>query len=143
MLTGQLALMAATVFAGAAFYVSVAEHPARMLLDDRAALAQWKPAYTRGAAMQATLAIVGFLLGLAAWWQTGRMIWLIGAGFLIANWPYTLIGIMPTNHKLEATAPDDAGPQTRVLLEKWGTLHAGRTVLGIVAAILFLWATLN
>ena len=74
-----------------------------MQLDDAAALAQWKPAYARGAAMQASLAIVGFLLGLLAWWQSGRWLWLIGALVLVANWPYTLIGIMPTNNTLKAT----------------------------------------
>jgi len=66
MLSAQLALIAATLFAGAALYVSVAEHPARLQLDDRAALTQWKPAYARGAVMQASLAIAGFLLGALA-----------------------------------------------------------------------------
>ena len=45
MLFGLLALITAAIFAGAAIYVSAVEHPARMTLDDRSALAQWKPAY--------------------------------------------------------------------------------------------------
>ncbi len=143
MLTGQLALITAAIFAGAAFYVSAVEHPARMQLDDCAALTQWKPSYERGALMQASLAIIGFLLGLAAWWQTGLWLWLIGAVFLVANWPYTLVCIMPTNRQLKATDPDGAGPQTRILLKKWGTLHAGRTALGIASMLVFLWAALN
>ena len=93
MLAGQAALVVAAVFAGAALYVNIAEQPARLSLDDRALLSEWKPAYKRGFAMQAPLAIVGFLLGLLAWWQTGIWAWLGGAIVLIANWPYTLVVI--------------------------------------------------
>ncbi len=143
MLAGQLALSVAAVFAGAAIYVSIAEQPARLHLDDRSLLAEWKPAYQRGFAMQASLAVIGFLLGALAWWQSDDWRWLLGALILLANWPYTLIVIMPTNKALMAMAPADAGPESRKLIEKWGTLHAGRSALGVIATAVFLWASLN
>ena len=138
MLFGYLALTAAALFTGAAFYVNFAEQPARLTLDDRALLAQWKPAYKRGYMMQATLAIIGFVLGALAWWQTGPVAFLIGALLMLANWPWTLFVILPTNKILMATEPADAGPATRALLIKWNSLHAVRTVLGGLATVAFI-----
>jgi len=140
MMFGLFALITAALFAGAAFYVNFAEQPARLTPDDRALLAQWKPAYKRGYMMQATLAVVGFALGAVAWWSTGRLAFLIGALLMLANWPWTLLAIMPTNNVLMATKPAAAGPATRALLLKWNRLHAVRTVLGALATAAFIFA---
>ena len=86
---------------------------------------------------------MGFLLGLIAWWQTGDWRLLLGAALLIANWPYTLIGIMPTNNRLMEMPLDQAGPESRTLMESWGRLHAVRTALGLLATATFLWASLR
>src|ERR1700676_5191098 len=100
MFVGHLALIAAAIFTGAAFYINFAEQPARLSLDDRSLLAEWKPAYKRGYSMQASLAIAGFLLGVLSWWLTGRLAFVAGALFMIGNWPWTIFIIMPTNKTL-------------------------------------------
>jgi uncharacterized membrane protein len=143
MLAGQLALIAAAIFSGAAVYVNVAEQPARLTLDDRALVTEWKPAYKRGTVMQGPLAVAGCVLGLLAWWQTGIWLWLLGAIFMIANWPYTFLGIMPTNNKLMATDPASADADTRATVERWGRLHAIRTMFGFIATLAFLWGSLR
>ena len=140
MLVGHLALIAAAIFTGAAFYINFAEQPARLSLDDRSLLAEWKPAYKRGYLMQATLAIVGFIFGALSWWLTGRLAFAAGAMLMLANWPWTIFGIMPTNNMLMATEIPDAGANTRVLLVKWNRLHAVRTGLGGLAVVAFLLA---
>jgi Domain of unknown function (DUF1772) len=140
MLIGDLALVSAALFTGAAFYVNFAEQPARLTLDNRSLLAQWKPSYKRGYVMQSTLAIVGFVLGVAAWWQSGILAFLLGAVLMLANWPWTLLGIMPTNRALMATDLTSAGGATRALLVKWNRLHAVRTGLGAAATLSFVWA---
>ena len=142
MFAGQLALIVSAVFSGAAIYINLGEQPARLKLDDRSLLSEWKPAYKRGFAMQASLAVLGFVLGLLAWWQTRDWRWLLGAALLIANWPYTLAVIMTTNSRLMAITPDEAGSESRKLIENWGRLHAVRTALGFLATAAFLWASL-
>ena len=128
-----LALVAAALFTGAAFYVAFAEHPARMQLDDRSALTQWKPAYVRGAIMQASLALVGGLAGVGAWYKWMSVWpWLAGGLFLLAAIAWTFALMWQLNNKLKATPPDQAGPETRAMLIQWAKLHWGRTALGAI-----------
>jgi hypothetical protein len=134
MILTSLALATAAAFAGAAAYVTLSEQPARLALDDVSALREWKPSYAKGLEMQATLALVSGLLGLAAFYLEHRFGALIAGIFMLANWPYTLLFMARTNKALGATAEADAGPQSRMLLEKWGKLHAVRTFLGVAGA---------
>jgi hypothetical protein len=80
---------------------------------------------------------------LIAWWQVSHPGFLVGAIAMIAPWPWTLIGIKPTNDALLATEPDKAGPQTRALVVKWGALHGARTVVSALATVTFLWACMS
>lgn len=139
MIAACMALMVVGAFTGAAFYVSFAEQPARLALDDRALLLEWKLAYRRGFAMQATLALLGFLLGAWAWHLMGKGVFLAGAIVLLANWPWTIFGMMRINKRLMATPADNAGPETRRLLQKWNYLHCVRTLLGFLSALAFLF----
>jgi uncharacterized membrane protein len=143
MIVGLFALTVAAIFSGAAFYVNFAEQPARLHLDDRSLLVEWKPAYKRGSIMQASLAVIGFVLGILAWWQSGVWLWLLGALVLVANWPYTLFLIRPTNNELMAIDPAGAGPYSRELIHKWSKLHAVRTALGLAATLIFVSALLR
>ncbi len=142
-LIAHLAIIAAALFAGAAFYVSFAEQPARMTLDDAAAHAHWGPSYARGKIMQGALAAIGAGLAFYVWWTSLNSLWLVGALLLAANWPFTLLVIMPVNRKLEASASGQGDAGTRALLHRWGRLHAIRSALGAASALVMLAALHN
>ena len=132
MLTASLALCCPRCSVDAALYVSFVEDPARakLVLDKGLRrLAIWQPSYKRGAVMQASLAVVAFLVGAAAWRQSDNWIFALGALFQILPWPWTLLVIMPTNRALLKLTPGQAGPESQALLKRWGRLAAMRTLL--------------
>jgi hypothetical protein len=143
MLLKFVATFAAAMFAGAALYINVAEHPARMELDTRFAAAQWAPSYRRATWMQAPLALLSFAAGLGSWLLGGGFEWAIAAVLIGAVVPFTLIGIMPTNKALLAPGRDLAAAETRTLLEHWAKLHAVRTALSVAATVLYLYLALG
>jgi hypothetical protein len=139
-LSGLLALTVAAVFTGAAFYINVAEQPARLHLDDSALLTEWKSAYKRGFAMQAPLAVAAFVLGAFSWWESRQWLFLIGGVIMLLNWPWTMLAIMPVNNRLMTTEPAAATKDTREMIQHWAVLHFVRTLLGAGATVVFLIA---
>jgi anthrone oxygenase-like protein len=135
-----LAIFCSGLFAGAAAYVSFVEHPARMACGTLLAATEFGPSYRRATVMQAALAAVAFSAGLVAWRISGFAGWLLGACFIGAVIPFTLIVIFPTNKKLLDASLDGGSEEARRLLVKWGRLHAVRTVLGLATFVIFLLA---
>ncbi len=132
-----VAILSATLFGGAAIYINVAEHPARMGCDTKTAATVWAPSYKRATLMQASLAILGFLAGVVTWLLGGGQMWLLGAVLIGLVVPFTLVVIMPTNQRLLEPGRDLASDETRMLLEKWGRLHAVRSVLSLLASFVY------
>jgi hypothetical protein len=134
-----LAIFCCAIFAGAAIYINAVEHPARMSCGVKVALAEWAPSYRRATVMQASLAVLGFGFALLAWLAGAELRYLVAGIVLVAVAPFTLLIIMPTNHRLMALDSDRDLGEAGVLLARWNRLHAVRSVLGAVALAMFLW----
>jgi hypothetical protein len=134
------ALLASAAFAAIAIYINLVEQPSRLLLEDRALLAQWAASYPAGMKIQGALAILAGLSAIGAFYFSRNWLWLIGGVLMLANWPYTLFVIYPVNEALLSMAAGAPAQSARALVEQWGWLHAVRSALGAVATLLFLSA---
>ena len=138
MLPELVASLASGIFFGAALYINLVEHPARMSCGMSLAVTEWRPSYKRGTLMQAPLALMGSVAALIAWWLRGSTAWLIGGLLLLFVVPFTLTVILPTNRLLESQELNSRSEEAARLLRRWGWLHAVRTVLSGVAFFVFL-----
>ena len=134
------AVLASTLFAGAAVYINLVEHPARLSCGTEIAARQWAPSYKRATVMQVSLAIVASLAAIARGLAGGGVFWFAGAALIFGVIPFTAIVVLPTNNRLLAPGRDLASTETRQLLETWGRLHAVRSALSLAASVLFIIA---
>ena len=140
MLLEIFATLAAGLFSGASIYINLVEHPARTQCGTALALAQFAPSYKRATVMQASLAAAGFLLAIGAWILGAGVYWLAGGILLGLIIPFTLIVILPTNRRLLGSALATDSPEAERSLDRWGKLHAVRSVLSFSSFLVFLFA---
>jgi anthrone oxygenase-like protein len=123
---------------GAAIYINLVEHPARVECGIEVALTEFGPSYRRAAALQGALAAIGFLSAIAAWFMGAALWWLIAGSILGLVIPFTLVVIFPTNKKLLDPSLDKNSALASMLLARWAKLHAVRSVLGLIAFLIFI-----
>jgi hypothetical protein len=126
------------IFAGAALYVSLVEHPARLSCGNSVALAEFGPSYRRGAIMQAGLASLASIFGIWIWIANRQIAWILGALPLLFIILFTLVVIFPVNKKLLDPSLDPNSQTARHLLKTWGHLHLVRSVAGLASFLVFL-----
>jgi len=134
-----LATFCCSLFAGASVYINLVEHPARLECGTEIAAGEFPPSYRRAAVMQASLAILGFLSSIVVCLKEAKVGWLVGGVLLVAVVPFTLIVIMPTNKRLLDPSLDKRSERAAQLLSQWGHLHAVRSILSVVALLIFLY----
>jgi uncharacterized membrane protein len=141
MLLEILATLSSGLFAGASVYINLVEHPARMECGNAVAVTEFAPSYQRAAVMQASLAALGLVCATAVWLMGASSWWLVGGVLLGAVIPFTLIAIFPTNKQLLNPSLDKESLLATQLLTRWGRLHAVRSLLSLIAFVVFLWCS--
>lgn len=134
-----LTAFACSMFAGAAVYITLVEHPARMACGIEIAATEFSPSYRRAAVMQASLAMAGFVCSVVAWLTGANAWWLVGGLLLVSVVPFTLVVIMPINKALLDSSLDKRSVRAAQLLSRWGQLHAVRSIMSTLALVLFLY----
>jgi len=124
-------------------YVNFVEQPARLSCGVELAVTEWRPSYKRGAVMQAPLAAIGSVAALLSWWFDRSLAWLVGGLLLLLIIPFTLVVILPTNKRLESQELDLRSEEAGSLLRRWGRLHAVRSILSVMAFVIFLFLLLG
>ena len=137
-----VALFSTALFVGAALYINLVEHPARMECGTALAATEFGPSYRRATRMQASLAIVACLSAFSSWWRSRELAWLVGTILVGSVVPFTLIIMMPTNTRLIDPALNPGSETARQLLVRWARLHAVRTICSLTALLIFLVAAI-
>ena len=132
-----IAIFSCMIFAGAAIYINIAEHPARLECGTELAATVFPPSYNKASVMQAALALVSTISACGVWYLGGTTLWLVGALLIFAVVPFTII--MPTNLKLKSPDLDKTAESTQAMLELWGKLHFVRSVASLIASGIFLY----
>ena len=139
MLFLALATACAGIFFGAAVYINIVEHPARISCGTELAIREFGPSYQRAAVMQGALAAIGCFVGLVGAWMQRDRVAAVAAGLLGLVVPFTLIVIFPTNKQLLDPSLSPSSPTASALLARWNRLHAVRSVLSGAAFALLLY----
>ena len=137
-----IAVFSCLLFTGAALYITLVEHPARIEWGLFVAATEFAPSYKRDTVMQVSLAIASTVAGIASWMFGGTVLWLLGSILIVTVIPFTIFFIMPVNNVLLDKATDRRAESTHNLLVEWGRLHAVRTALSISASVIFLVSAL-
>jgi uncharacterized membrane protein len=133
-----LAIFCFGVFFGAAVYISLVQHPAALETGGEFATRFFAPMYGRASVMQASLAVVGTVASLIAYFLGEGRAWLLAAVLIISVVPFTLIVIDPVNQQLKMIDPST--DRAVELLMLWGRFHWVRTVASGLSFVMCLVA---
>jgi Domain of unknown function (DUF1772) len=137
---GLYAFAVAAAFLGATIYIGLVEQPARLRLNTRAMIQEWKLSNRRGTLVLSGFAVLSAASALVQFRQSGDVRWIIGGATILASWPYAYFVMMPVNVWLFAVQLGKPVSPVRRLMRDWGLLEWGHGLIGFAACGVFAWA---
>ena len=137
---GLYAFAVAAAFLGATVYIGLVEQPARLRLNTRAMIEEWKLSNRRGTLVLSGVAVLSAAIALVQFRQSGDVRWIIGGTTILASWPYAYFVMMPVNVWLFAVQLGKPVSPVRRLMRDWGLLEWGHGLIGFAACGVFAWA---
>jgi len=137
---GLYAFAVAAAFLGATIYIGLVEQPARLSLNGRAMIQEWKLSNRRGTLVLSGFAVLSAVIALVQFRQSGDVRWIIGGTTILASWPYAYFVMMPVNVWLFAVQLGKPVSPVRRLMREWGLLEWGNALIGFAACSVFAWA---
>lgn len=138
-----LALICAGLFAGGAMMQSIVDHPARCSADKAAGIDQMQRALRGADPYMPLLAVAGAGTAFWSFLVGGGLIELVAAVLLIAVVPFTFALIIPINTRIHRYRPGDANlEEIASHMQRWGQLHAMRSICGTLALVALAAGTL-
>jgi len=138
MLFEVLSTLSTGLFAGAAFYISVVEHPARIQCGVDLALQVFRSSYRKGAPFMGSLLLTGLASVIASWLSTSNAWWVIGGVPLLFSLSFTIIFVLPISKKLLDPSLSADHNLASKLLRRWAALHWLRSLMGLTSFLTFL-----
>ena len=136
---GLYAFAVAAVFLGATIYISLVEQPARLRLNGRAMIQEWKLSNRRGTLVLSIFAVLSALIAFIQFRMSGDVRWIIGGVTILASWPYAYFVMMPVNIWLFSIPLGRPVSPIRKLMRDWGLLEWGHALIGLAACCAFAW----
>jgi anthrone oxygenase-like protein len=136
---GLYAFAVAAAFLGATIYISLVEQPARLRLNGRAMIQEWKLSNRRGTPVLSILAVLSALIAFIQFRMSGDVRWIIGGITILASWPYAYFVMMPVNIWLFSIPLGRPVSPIRKLMRDWGLLEWGHALIGLAACCAFAW----
>jgi hypothetical protein len=137
---GLYAFGVAAAFLGATIYIGLVEQPARLRLNSRAMIEEWRLSNRRSTLMLSVLAVLSAAIAFIQLRLDGDVRWIIGGITIPTTWPYAYFVMMPLNIWLFAVQLARPASPLRKLMRDWGLLEWGHALIGFAACCAFAWA---